>query len=1152
MTLGEILERYENDSRTGKINSVLGEALPSRIQLKGLAGSSSSFVAAATSKLSDQSHLFILPDKEIAAYFYNDLESLLGELREDGETITQIPVLFFPSSYRRPYQVEEVDNANVLLRAEVLDRIRREKRVLVVTYPSALTEMVVTRQLLEKNTLRLQRGEKVSIAFMTDLLHTYGFERVDYVYEAGQYAVRGGIVDVFSFAHEHPYRLEFFGDDVDSIRTFDALTQLSLKNIDHLTIIPNVQGKLLSENRESFLEYFKSARHAGSRSVSLGSKEGLESSNAIWTYDIEASEGQIQKEFDSAVEIYDAEIKDAAISRLPPDQQFISGELFRQQLTGFNVIEFGNRFILTDAEAIDYEISPQPVFQKNFDLLTQALSKNTVNGYTNVIFTDSAKQSERLFKIFEDIGRKLDYHPLVVSVHEGFTDHVLKLSCFTDHQIFERYHRFRLRDGFQRKKEAMSLKELRGLSPGDYVVHIDHGVGRFGGLEKIEVSGKLQEAIRLVYRDGDIVYVSIHSLHRISKYAGKEGEVPRIDKVGSVAWQNLKAKTKVRVKEIAFDLIKLYAQRKAQKGFRYSPDNYLQHELEASFIYEDTPDQLKATQDVKRDMEKEMPMDRLVCGDVGFGKTEVAIRAAFKAVCDSKQVAVLVPTTILALQHFKTFSDRLKDLPAKVDYINRFKSAGQKKETLAKLKSGEIDIIIGTHALVGKDVKFKDLGLLIVDEEQKFGVAAKDKLKTLRTEVDTLTLTATPIPRTLQFSLMSARDLSVINTPPPNRFPVQTELHTYSEELIRDAVSYELQRGGQVFFVHNRVGSIREIAGMISRLVPNARVAIGHGQMEGHQLEEVMVDFIEGQYDVLVSTTIIESGLDVSNANTMIINDAQNFGLSDLHQMRGRVGRSNRKAFCYLIAPPAFMLTSEAQRRLKAVEEFSDLGAGFHIALRDLDIRGAGNLLGGEQSGFIGDIGFDMYQKILDEAIQELKETEFRDLFRQEEEELKYEKRDHTTKHKGIFVRDTQIDTDMEILIPDAYVENITERLSLYRQLDDSRSEDDLNRFEAMLRDRFGAVPAQVEELIDTVRLRWLAMEIGFERLVLKNKRMTGYFIPKQDSPYYQSEAFTKVLQFVQANRQVKMKENNQKLSLSFEGITSVKDAMKALVPVRG
>ncbi len=1119
------------DTRTGKIVIEVGALVPARMQLRGLTGSAPAFVGAATALLTDQSHLFILSDKEVAAYFLNDLESLLGELREDGETVTQLPVLFFPSSYRRPYQIEDTDNANVLLRAEVLDRIRREKRVIVVTYPAALSEMVVTRQLLEKNTLRLLRGEKISIPFITDLLLAYGFEQVDYVYEAGQYAVRGGIVDVFSFAHENPYRIEFFGDEVESIRSFDALSQLSLKSIEHLTIIPNVQGKLLSESRESFFQYFESAKHG-------------KSPNVVWISDIELTEGEIQKDYLAAEKIYAEQIKDAAIARLPPAEQFIGGEAFRKQILSYSIIENGNRFLLKDAESVSYLMAPQPTFQKNFELLTQALAKYTSAGFTNLIFTDSPKQSERLYKIFEDIGRKLDYHPMVVSIHEGFTDSSLKLTCFTDHQIFERYHRFRLRDGFQRKKEAMSLKELRGLSPGDYVVHVDHGVGRFGGLEKIEVSGKIQEAIRLVYRDNDIVYVSIHSLHRVSKFAGKDGDVPRIDKIGSVVWQNLKAKTKIRVREIAFDLIKLYAQRKSQKGFRFSPDNYLQYELEASFIYEDTPDQLKATQDVKKDMEKDRPMDRLVCGDVGFGKTEVAIRAAFKAVCDSKQVAILVPTTILALQHYKTFSERLKDLPATVAYINRYRTAAQKKETLQRVERGEVDILIGTHSIVGKDVKFKDLGLLIIDEEQKFGVAAKDKLKTLRTNVDTLTLTATPIPRTLQFSLMSARDLSVINTPPANRFPVQTELHTFSEELIRDAIMFEVQRGGQVFFVHNRVSNTMEIAGMISRLVPDARVAIGHGQMESGKLEEVMLDFVEGQYNVLVATTIIESGLDVSNANTMIINDAQNFGLSDLHQMRGRVGRSNRKAFCYLITPPVFMLTSEAQRRLKAIEEFSDLGAGFHIALRDLDIRGAGNLLGGEQSGFIGDIGFDMYQKILDEAIQELKETEFRDLFQQEEEEQRLEKKDSSTKHKGIFVRDTQIDTDMEILIPDGYVENVTERLSLYRQLDDSRSEDDLNSFETMLRDRFGPVPAQVEELVDTVRLRWLAMNIGFERLVLKNKKMTGYFIPKQDSPYYQSEAFTKVLKFMQLHPKAsKMKEMNSKLSLSFENVSSIKDA---------
>lgn len=1140
MTIRELIGLYENGSpQTGRLIQEIGGTGAARIQLRGLAGSAGAFIAAAVLKRTPLSQLFILPDKEAAAYFLNDLEGLLGEPSEDGETRATVPVLFFPASYRKPYQVEDTDNANVLLRAEVLDRMRREKQVAIVTYPGALAEKVVTKQLLEKNTLQLKRGEKISIAFVTDLLHEYGFERTDYVYEAGQYAVRGGIVDVFSFANEHPYRIEFFGEEVDSIRTFDPLTQLSVKSLDRLTIIPNVQGKLLAESRESFFDYFFSARPDKNRLP------------VIWINDLESAGSLIEKEFEAAQEAYQRKAEESPVKHLTPQEQYIGDETFRKELLRFSLVEFGNRFILPDAEALQYAISPQPAFQKNFDLVTQALAKNSTAGLHNVIFTDSAKQAERLHSIFEDVGRKVTYTPLVHSVHEGFTDPDIKVACFTDHQVFERYHRFRLRDGFQRKKEAMTLKELRGLNPGDYVVHIDHGVGRFGGLEKIEANGKLQEVVRLVYRDNDVLYVSIHSLHRISKYSGKEGEAPRIDKIGSVAWQNLKQKTKTRVKEIAFDLIKLYASRKAMEGYAFSHDNYLQTELEASFIYEDTPDQLKATQDVKKDMENPHPMDRLVCGDVGFGKTEVAIRAAFKAVCDSKQVAVLVPTTILALQHFKTFSERLKGFPAKIDYVNRFRSAKEKKEIQKKLAEGQIDIVIGTHALAGKDMKFRDLGLLIIDEEQKFGVAVKDKLKTLKTTVDTLTLTATPIPRTLQFSLMSARDLSIINTPPPNRFPVQTELHTFNEEFVRDAVMFEVQRGGQVFFVHNRVASIYEIAGMIQRLCPDVRIGVGHGQLEPSKLENVMVDFIEGQLDVLVATTIIESGLDISNANTIIVNDAHMFGLSDLHQMRGRVGRSNKKAFCYLFTPPPFMLTSEAQRRLKAIEEFSDLGSGFHIALRDLDIRGAGNLLGGEQSGFISDIGFDMYQKILDEAIRELKETEFRDLFKEEEEKREQQRGDKHAKQIGVYVRDTQIDTDMEILIPDEYVGNITERLSLYRQLDDSQSEDDLSRFEAMLRDRFGPVPENVLELIDTVRLRWLGMDIGLERIVLKNGRMTGYFISSQESAYYQSETFTRVLKFVQSNpRSVKMKEANKKLTLTFENISSIKDAMAVLEPV--
>ncbi|MCA6363422.1 MAG: transcription-repair coupling factor [Bacteroidetes bacterium] len=1139
MTLQELQQQYAADTQVRELTAAFGETQPARVHLRGLAGSLPAVIAAAVMRETPLSHMFVLPDKEAAAYFLNDLETLLTTTNEAGDEKLEIPLVFFPASYRRPYQIEETDNANVLLRAEVLDRIRRDGRAVVVTYPQALSEKVVTRQLLAKNTLELKRSEKVSIAFVTDLLFEYGFEHVDYVYEAGQYAVRGGIVDVFSFANEHPYRIEFFGDEVDSIRTFDPLTQLSLKNLDRLTIIPNVQGKLLAESRESFFDYFISAGNG-------------KFSQALWLMDIEQAEGLIQKEFEQAQKIFSTEVEGSTVRRLSPEEQYIGADDFRRSLEKLTAVEFGNRFALKASHSLTFTVVPQPAFNKNFDLLTQTLSKHTTNGYRNLIFADNAKQAERIRAIFDDIGRRIDYTPLVASIHEGFIDHKLKIACFTDHQIFERYHRFRLRDGYQRKKEAMTLKELRGLQPGDYVTHIDHGVGRFAGLEKMEVNGKVQEAIRLMYRDNDVLYVSIHSLHRIAKYAGKEGEVPRIDKIGSASWQNLKQKTKTKVKEIAFDLIKLYASRKAQVGHAFQQDNYLQNELEASFIYEDTPDQLKATQDVKRDMESDAPMDRLVCGDVGFGKTEVAIRAAFKAVCDSKQVAVLVPTTILALQHYKTFRDRLKDFPAKVDYLNRFRTAKEKKEVLEKLAEGKIDILIGTHTLTSKDIKFKDLGLLVIDEEQKFGVAVKDKLKTMKTNVDTLTLTATPIPRTLQFSLMSARDLSVINTPPPNRFPVQTELHTFNEEVIRDAVSYEMQRGGQVFVVHNRVQTLPEIAGMVSRLCPDARVVMAHGQLEAGKLEQAMVDFIEGEYDVLVATTIIESGLDVSNANTIIITDAHMFGLSDLHQMRGRVGRSNRKAFCYLFTPPPFMLTSEAQRRLKAIEEFSDLGSGFHIALRDLDIRGAGNLLGGEQSGFISDIGFDMYQKILDEAIQELKETEFKDLFREEEQQRKTRRRDDpNARHIGVYVKDTQIDTDLGIHIPDGYVQTITERLALYRQLDDSQTDNDLMRFESMLRDRFGPVPESVTELIDAVRLRWIAMDIGIEKVLLKNGKMICYFISNQQSPYYSSDAFTSVLKFVQANpRAAKMKEANNKLTLTFEGVASIAAALVALKPM--
>jgi transcription-repair coupling factor (superfamily II helicase) len=1118
VTKEDILRKYGESPNNSAIKQELsGDAV--RLHLRGIVGSGASFIAAAAYQHNYKTQLLILADKEEAAYFFNDLENLLGEDK----------VLFFPASYRMPYQHEDIDNSNILLRAEVLNKINAgTKHVLIITYPEALTEKVVTKTHLSKNTLQLKQGEKISIDFITDVLFEYGFDRVDYVTEPGQFSVRGGIVDVFSFSNDNPYRVEFLGNDVDSIRSFDSVTQLSIKKLPECAIIPNVQTKLLQESRQTFFEF-------------------IPENTVIWFKHFQFTVDKIEKAFGLAEQSYSK--IDSAIVHLPPPELYIDKDTFTKQALSFSLIEFSNNVSLTHTTIINYSFSPQPSFNKNFGYLNDNLKGNVRNHLTNIIFSDTSKQVERLYKIFEDINfntEAVQFNPIPLSIHEGFVDNDLKLACYTDHQIFDRYHRFRLKSSFNKKNEAITLKELKGLNPGDYITHIDYGIGRYGGLETIEINGKTQETIRLVYKDMDVVNISIHSLHRIAKYSGKEGVEPKVNKLGTTNWATLKQKTKKKVKEIAYDLIQLYAKRKALKGFKFSPDNYLQNELEASFIYEDTPDQVKATADVKRDMEKEYPMDRLICGDVGFGKTEIAIRAAFKAVCDSKQVAILVPTTILALQHYKTFKERLKELPCNVDYINRFKPAKDQKITLEKVAKGEVDILIGTHGIVSKNVKFKDLGLMIIDEEQKFGVGIKDKLKTFKTSIDTLTLTATPIPRTLQFSMMGARDLSVISTPPPNRYPVQTELHTFNEETIRDAIMFEISRGGQVFFVHNRVQNITEVAGMIQRLCPDVKIAIGHGQLDGDKLEEMMLGFVEGEYDVLVATTIIESGLDISNANTIIINQAQMFGLSDLHQMRGRVGRSNKKAFCYLLTPPLSVLTNEARKRLKAIEEFSDLGSGFNIAMRDLDIRGAGNLLGGEQSGFINEIGFDMYQKILDEAIMEL---------RIEHEELrttdvggshKYTGKVHTT-----FVNDCVIDTDMEILIPDNYVNNIAERLNLYRELDDAKDENELITFESNLHDRFGEVPIQVKQLIQTIRLRWLSMEIGFEKLVLKNNKMIGYFIQNQKSPYYQNEAFTKVLTFVQSNTKIcKMKENNGKLSLSFENIKSIDEAMSKLTQI--
>jgi transcription-repair coupling factor (superfamily II helicase) len=1137
MDLEAVKNSFSQHPRIAELVNSLSAGDATRIHIKNLAGSSSAFAAAIVVSQIPKTHVFILPGKEEAAYFLNDIEVMLGKEQ----------VLFFPMSYRRPYSEEDqTDNSNVVERAETLNKLNQNFARAVVTYPEALSEKVVTRKVLEKNTLLLKTGDTHGIDFITDVLFEYHFERVDYVFQPGQFAVRGGIVDMFSFSGEYPLRVEFFGNTIESIRSFDPSTQLSVANLAKATILPNVQQSLLHESRVSFLEF-------------------IPAESVVWITDVRSAVAVLDSELDVAKTAF--ENLKTEMNYLPPEEKYISGNYFIEKFNQHSVVEFGQARLnernhsfgqeeyFDDVKTIEFNTSPQPAFNKNFEMLGEHLRKNTAVGYQNLLAAENPKQAERLYSIFEDMPvkageKKPEFTPLVVSVSEGFTDHDLKICFYTDHQIFERYHRFRLRTGFKKTKEALTLKELHGLNPGDYVTHIDHGIGRFAGLEKIDVNGKMQEAVRLVYKDNDILYVSIHSLHRIAKYSGKDGAEPKINKLGSAAWQALKLKTKSKVKDIAKDLIKLYAQRRAKKGFEFSQDNYLQTELEASFIYEDTPDQVKSTADVKKDMEQNFPMDRLICGDVGFGKTEIAIRAAFKAVCDSKQVAILVPTTILALQHYKTFSERLKNFPCRVDYINRFKTAGQQKETLKKLAAGEIDIIIGTHRIVSKDVKFKDLGLLIVDEEQKFGVGVKEKLKAFRVNVDTLTLTATPIPRTLQFSLMGARDLSIINTAPPNRFPVITEVHMFNEETIRDAIRYEIDRGGQVFFVNNRVENIREVAGMISRLCPDVRVGIGHGQLEGHQLEDVMMKFIEGETDVLIATTIIESGLDISNANTIIINNAQYFGLSDLHQMRGRVGRSNKKAFCYLLAPPSEMLSTEAKKRLRAIEEFSELGSGFNIAMRDLDIRGAGNLLGAEQSGFISDIGFEMYHKILDEAIQELK-LELDEETAAEQKERKPNAAGHI--QQLAYVKDCVIDTDMEILIPDDYVNNITDRLGLYRELDDIDYEAGLQTFEKNMIDRFGPLPKQATELLNTIRLRWIAKEIGFERLILKNKKLVGYFISSANSPYFQSDAFGKVLNYVQTHgKDCRMTQKADKLMLSFENIVSVGDGIRWLSVIVG
>jgi len=1108
---------FEQSSSVRKLGNAIANDQPIKstpgsksIQVSGLVGSSVSLAIAAVFKTSDLPFLVILNDKEEAAYHLNDLESLLGDQN----------VLFYPGSYRRPYQIEETDNANVLLRSEVLNRINsRNKPALIVTYPEALFEQVVTRKELERFTLKISNGDQLSLDFVNEVLFEYKFKRTDFVTEPGEFSVRGGIVDVFSFSNDEPYRIEFFGDEVDSIRTFDVETQLSLEQLKKISIIPNVENKLMDEKRESFLKYI-----ASKTIVFLKNEELLESS--------------IDRLFKKAIEIFNEQSGEVRTST--PEKLFCSAELLKHQLSEFTTVILDDSGSRLSSSFVTFNTKPQPSFNKQFNLLIENLNANTTDGYTNYIFCSSEQQAKRFHDIFDDAQQKVEqYETIVFPLYQGFIDHENRNICYTDHQIFERYHKFQLKNGYA-KKQAITLKELTNLEVGDYVTHIDHGIGKFGGLQKIDVEGKKQEAIKLIYGDRDMLYLSIHSLHKISKYNGKEGASPKIYKLGSAAWKKLKQKTKTRVKQIAFNLIELYAKRRLKKGFAFEPDSYLQHELESSFMYEDTPDQSTATTDVKQDMENERPMDRLVCGDVGFGKTEVAIRAAFKAVDSGKQVAILVPTTILAFQHFKTFGERLSEMPVNVNYLNRFRTAKERRTVLEDLKSGRLDIVIGTHQLVNKSVEFKDLGLLIIDEEQKFGVAVKDKLKTIKENVDTLTLTATPIPRTLQFSLMAARDLSVITTPPPNRYPIETHIMRFGEEIIRDAIRYEISRGGQVFFVHNRIENIKEVSGMIQRLVPDAKIGIGHGQLEGKKLESLMLGFMNNEFDVLVSTTIIENGLDVPNANTIFINNANNFGLSDLHQMRGRVGRSNKKAFCYFITPPYSAMTEAARKRITALEQFGELGSGLNIAMKDLEIRGAGDLLGGEQSGFINEIGFETYQKILAEAIDELKEKEFKHLYSGTEQE------------KMGFVKETIIDTDFELLFTDDYVNNITERLNLYTKLNELKDEESLQKFEKDLIDRFGELPEQVVDLLNSVRIKWIALAMGLERVVMKKGRFVGYFISDQQSSFYQSDTFGKVLQHVQSNSSsVKLNEkqtrNGLKLLLTIEPINNIDNALISL-----
>lgn len=1134
MNIQEISDLYAKSPQIAALAKLLEDKSAATVFLQGLVASAAPMMFAAVARRVSPMCLFVLNDAEEAGYFYHDLTQIMGNT----------DVLFFPSSYRRQIKYGQRDPASEILRTEVLSRLSAPLEghpLYVVTCPEALSELVVSRKKLDERTLLLRTGDTHDVIQLEKTLRDFGFTEVDYVYEPGQFALRGSILDVFSYSSEYPFRIDFFGDEIDSIRTFEVQSQLSRDKRERIEIVPELAT--LTDEKVSFMRFLP-------EDTIIVAKDLMYVRDVIDRTYQDGFSSQAQKErLEGLTEME----QQAVLKEMRADASLINGARFMADASGFRRIDMGVKPVGTPSSTLKFDITSQPLFHKNFDLLTKALEDYMLRGYKLYILADSTKQNERLKEIFTtlaDEGKagRIEFVPVDKTLHEGFADNSMPACFFTDHQIFDRFHKYSLRsDAARSGKMALTMKELQEMEPGDYIVHVDFGIGRFAGLVRVPAGNSYQEMIRIIYQNNDKVDVSIHSLYKISKYKRRDSETPpRLSTLGTGAWDRLKERTKKKIKDIARDLIKLYAARRHEQGFAFSPDTFMQHELEASFIYEDTPDQLKATNEVKADMESRRPMDRLVCGDVGFGKTEVAVRAAFKAACDSKQVAVLVPTTVLAYQHYQTFSKRLKDFPVRVDYLSRARSAKKTREVLADLADGKIDIIVGTHKLIGKSVKFKDLGLLIIDEEQKFGVATKEKLRKMKVNVDTLTMSATPIPRTLQFSLMGARDMSIMQTPPPNRYPICTELHTFDKEVIADAINFEMSRNGQVFFVNDRISNLPELAAMIKKCVPDARVAIGHGQMKPEELEKIIMDFMNYEYDVLLSTTIVENGIDISNANTIIINDAHHFGLSDLHQMRGRVGRGNRKAFCYLLAPPKSALTQEARRRLEALETFSELGSGFNLSMQDLDIRGAGNLLGAEQSGFMEDLGYETYQKILNQAVTELKNDEFSDMYEDEMAEGK-------TFTGDDFVEDCAIESDLEMYLPDQYVPSSSERMLLYRELDNIQTDADLDAYRSRLVDRFGPVPHEGEELMQVVPLRRIGKRLGCEKIILRQGQMRMQFVSNPMSAYYRSNVFDTVLNYIGHNpRTCNLKEVAGKRMMMVSGIKTVGEAVKKLREIEG